>query len=380
MFKGLKGLKKVLSLVVVLILLVGTSVYAQTEPETYKIGVILPLTGNLAFLGVGQKQGLELAVDHANDTLRMRGKSLKLFFGDSKGSNKEAVTLVNKMIATDDIKIFFVSLTGPVHAVAPIIDRIGGILFAFTLQPGITDISQNIFRVCVSGNQEWNMIADYCKNQSLGNIAMIVEANEYGMAARDIFIKEAQPTCNVLINKEYIQAGKRDFRDLLIPIKNAQEDLGAIILITHAPRLIQIIKQAREMGIQLEFIGNVNFTYEFVRKAISEIALGSIFTTPLFGIVSQKGFQLRFVDAYKAKYGKEPGWNEAYSYDNIIVLSEAIKRARSGKVQDFKQALYEIDNISGATGKISIKRNGDAKTEIHLARLGENGKIEIIKK
>jgi branched-chain amino acid transport system substrate-binding protein len=91
--------------IIVAIVGIWISTIKEKEPKVYKIGAILPLTGNLAILGEPEKNGMSLAEEIINQQGGINGRPIKIIFEDSKGQPKEAVSIANKFINIDGIKI-----------------------------------------------------------------------------------------------------------------------------------------------------------------------------------------------------------------------------------------------------------------------------------
>ncbi|RKX44338.1 MAG: hypothetical protein DRP27_06745 [Thermotogae bacterium] len=67
-----------------------------SEEKVIKIGAILLLTGNLAFMGELERNGMKLVEELTNKKGRENGKRVQIVFGDSKA--KEAISSANKFI------------------------------------------------------------------------------------------------------------------------------------------------------------------------------------------------------------------------------------------------------------------------------------------
>ena len=61
-----------------------------------------------------------------------------------------------------------------------------------------------------------------------------------------------------------------------------------------------------------------------------------------------------FVEAYKAKYNKEPDAFAALGYDAVQLLAQAIKDANSAEPAAITEALAKIKDFEGITGKMTI--------------------------
>ena len=62
----------------------------KREENVIKIGAILPLTGNMAYLGESIKKGMDMACAHLNNENTIK---IEIIYGDSKGDNKTGIDL-----------------------------------------------------------------------------------------------------------------------------------------------------------------------------------------------------------------------------------------------------------------------------------------------
>ncbi len=74
------------------------AVSARAADDTIKMGVSVPLTGEIASYGEDVKAGIELAVADVNAKGGVLGKKLQPLFEDDAGDPKLAVTIANRML------------------------------------------------------------------------------------------------------------------------------------------------------------------------------------------------------------------------------------------------------------------------------------------
>lgn len=346
------------------------------EQKIIKIGAILPLTGNLAWLGVGEKNGMELAKEKINKNGGILNNKLEIIYEDSQGDPKLALSAVNKLISVDNAKFILVSTTGCANVIIPVIEKEGALEFAITIDPKITDRSQNIFRVWVSDDQQWSLIAQYLnKKKSMYNkIGIIRVNNEYGINSKKSFFEYLGQDINIAFDEEH-PLGEKDFKNIISKIKSKKID--GIVLMEYANDLVNLVKQLKENGVNTQLFGNIDFIFDFVKKSLFELADGVIFTAPGFSIGKVSPLGEEFIAKYSEKFKKDVSWNEAYSYDNILILVEAFRRVGTTEPMKVKNALHTIKNFPGVTGDITVLANGDTTTTLYIVKY-KNKKIEII--
>lgn len=359
-----------LTIAIILGFIFAANGYAGSEPEALKIGAVLPLTGKIAWLGINVQNGLSMAAEDINAQGGVRGRKIKILYGDSKGQPKEAVSLANKFIGIDKVDCLMVLGTAMVNAVLPIADRNDTLMFGFTIHPGITKKSKNLFRIYVSDDQEWVLLADYINKSDAKSIGILHINAEYGLDSKKALQENLEPDVEILFSEAY-EIGQSDFRSILLKVRGKKAD--AVVLMGYGIEYVPMLRQMKEMGFHAKILGNVDFVYDFVRK--EETATGAVFTAPAFsfGEYSVRGKQ--FLEKFRTQFGRDPAWDEAYSYDNILILSEALEKSNSTRTQDLVQELVKIKDFEGVSGKITITQYGDSITSIYLATL-EKGAVK----
>ena len=99
----MKKLLFVMSLLLLFVVSCGGKKAADSN--VIKIGVIAPLTGDVAQYGVAVKNGVQLKVDELNAAGGINGKKIELVVADSKGESQEAVNIFKKMVSQDKVNL-----------------------------------------------------------------------------------------------------------------------------------------------------------------------------------------------------------------------------------------------------------------------------------
>jgi branched-chain amino acid transport system substrate-binding protein len=111
-----------LGLVLVVCLAVGAIRVARAA-EPYDIHVILPLTGNGAFLGKGHRDSLDTLAEIVNKSGGIAGRPLQFVYHDDQSSPQVAVQLANDVLAEKPAVILGSSLVAMCAAIAPLMQN-----------------------------------------------------------------------------------------------------------------------------------------------------------------------------------------------------------------------------------------------------------------
>jgi branched-chain amino acid transport system substrate-binding protein len=95
---------------------------AARAAGSYDINVVLPLTGNAAFLGQGQKETLSALEEQVNETGSIQGEKLHFVFHDDQSQPQVAVQLTSGLLGNKLAVVMGSSLVGMCLAMAPLMD------------------------------------------------------------------------------------------------------------------------------------------------------------------------------------------------------------------------------------------------------------------
>ena len=214
------------------------------------------------------------------------------------------------------------------------------------------------------------------KDLGFKRIAILYINAAYGVGITGVFNSEFNRLGGSIINSEGYNRGETDFRGMLTKIASNKPD--AIYLPGYATEVTQILKQAQELGIKIQFLG-VNSLYDpKLIEIAGNAAEGAVFTYPTFDPKSHDSIITSFVDKYKKKYGVEPDAFAAQGYDALRILSEAILTLFSGNSslngEQIRQALLSLEEFEGVGGTIHFDNRGEVEKPLRLLTI-KDGKF-----
>jgi branched-chain amino acid transport system substrate-binding protein len=136
----------------------------------------------------------------------------------------------------------------------------------------------------------------------------------------------------------------------------------SIYIIAYANKTIDVLRHIKEKG----YTGVVCATSAFYSGEVierePEIVDGVFFPQPAFEIQSDLPLIRGFVEAYRAKYGRDPDIYAAHAYDAVRVALQVPGIARAWEANEIRRALqFEIKEFPGVTGPIQFDDYGDVR-------------------
>ncbi len=352
----------------------------SAKEDEVSIGVVAPLTGDQAYIGIGVQQGAQLAVEDANVKGPVFGNTrLKLLSMDDQHNPTQAVLAANKLIANPDALGVVGHFNSSCSKAASSIYHEGRMA---QVSPASTnpDISKQgfdtFFRVCATDDVQAPAAANFVASKlGLKKIAVLDDQTTYGKGLANEFEKKFKALGGTVLRHDGIKQGEKDFTPLLTKIKSLGPELifyGGVY-----PEMALLIKQSRKMGLEVPWMGGDGiYDVSLIRLATPELSEGTYAT--MLGVDPHSLPEAKdFVARYEARYG-EIGSFSAYAYDAANVLIEAIRRAGTRDRETVLNQVRSTKDFPGVLGVINFDAKGDAiGKSISIFKI-ENGKFKFI--
>lgn len=358
--------KKIFSIILAVSLLVIIGIaplFTLTESkDVVKIGVIIPLTGKLSYIGEAEMHGIELAIE----TVRVEtGLDIEVIFEDSQGQPDQAVTAYHKLKTIDNIKYIIVAQSSSVFAVAPLAEEDKTVLLTIsTLSPKISELGDYIFRHNLYPADDAEFLAEsICTKLGHKKIGYIMEDTESAKTYFPVFKKKFKELgCSISIQEIY-NTETMDFRTLLLKIKDS--GVETVFAYSHAIETATMMKQSAEIGLELQWTSMFILEDQIVIDTAEKFAEGAIFSS-MYNVDSKKTIVREFRDQYILKFGEKPITFSALAYDDILIYANAFSRCPDlTDTECVKDSMYQLE-IEGVTGSIWFDEKGDSHKSLIL--------------
>jgi branched-chain amino acid transport system substrate-binding protein len=342
---------------------------------TIKIPIAAPFTGQLASFGEGMKNGALLKAEEINAQGGINGQKVEIILEDELCDPKEAATVATKLAADPGIFMVVGHLCSSASLAALPIYKEAGL-------PAISPASTNVnlgrmspyyFRNVYKDDFQGLFLAKYAKEvKGYKKVAIFYEMNDYSMGLMNAFMKQAKKNGIRILGKEAYTAETTDFKPQLTKFKMMKPD--AVFIPGYAPQGTLIISQAKSLGMNnVDFLGADGLDDNLMLK--NPDTEGLFVTTPF--IPDKAGPNAAaFIKAYQEKFGIEPNWFAANTYDAVGIAAQAIAQAGPNreKVREYLAAMdTKAKAYDGVAGKTYFDKNGDCLKEAFVKEI-KNGK------
>lgn len=362
---------------------------ADSGDKTVKIGVIAPLSGSLTALGLGIKNGADLAVRQANEQKKIKGWKIVLAPEDDTAVPDVGANAATKL--SDDKSVLGVvgTLNSSVaEKVAPILNSQKVVMVSPantnpTLSQG-ADPNKKVrpfdhyFRVATTDLIQGPFAGNFAY-QTAGkrNVVVIHDKKTYGQGLALQFKAQFEKLGGKVPTVETVEPDGKDFGPVLSKIKRFNPDM--IYFGGEYPAASLFTSQADQQGLKVPLMGGDGiFSGTFI--SVAKTAGEGDFATSVGAPTDKLDTAKSFVDAYKAAGYADPyEAYGAYAYDAANVLIEALSKVLPGEDEitdevrtKFRQAVQD-GSVNGVTGKVAFDEFGDTTTRILTVYKVENG-------
>ncbi|HZD71835.1 MAG TPA: amino acid ABC transporter substrate-binding protein [Actinomycetes bacterium] len=366
-------------------------------PDTITVGATLPLTGAESKNGGRYKQGYDLAFDLANRAggIDVNGKKVKvqLKLLDDTTDQAKAVNLAQRLISQDKVDFFLGTYTTSlVEAQSTVAeqDQIpyvnGGGASTSIYSKGFKWIFGTLASIENLSSTEMQWIQkqqDAGKLPKPAKIAMLWENTSHGKdfrkGIRD-FVNASGGKYTISVDESFALDGK-DFSAVLSKVKAAHADL--FMVDAHLPDFLTMQRQYISSGMCHKLITyGARGSEADARKALGAKGVNYILSAVWWNAqLGNQGLNKTFVDEFKAKYGSEPEWYQAVSYEAARALFAAISQAGSVDKQKVRDALSNLrmeSILPGGTLSFPADKGGQANYPFVVQQNMPDGSSPII--
>jgi branched-chain amino acid transport system substrate-binding protein len=337
---------------------------AQAPSGEYKIGVLEPLTGPLAFEGKRHLEGYEAMRDLVNARGGVMGKRLVFAVGDAVDPTA-AASEANRLITREGVRIITGTYSSTLCGAASEAAARHGVIYWETscVDPRFAQRGlRNVFRTEIDGtgfgwyNVEFiakHLAPRFGKKPGELKVAFLSEDSSYGQGVTEAARRRAKQEFGMqeVAAEYYAFASTNDFTPIIVKFKGLAPDV--VHHIARGNDAVLFWRQSREQNFQFQALVHAGATG--YGSADFGKALGADGNGPF--VLSEPGPGLRpeglrpeaqklerdFADAVKAKTGAEPLASHRLAGAGLWLLKLVLDKSGSDDLEKFRGAVMGLD-------------------------------------
>lgn len=384
------------------------AVVALTAPvsaqDTWKIGALYPLTGNLAVLGNENLNGAQIAVEVVNEQGGINGRKVELVSGDASTPEK-AQSEAERLISLVGLKVITGTYSsGLSYASSQVAERHGALYWE---TGGIADTLTKrgfkyFFRVVFTATSNGELAATISKDviaSKLGTapkdlkLLVVHEDSDYGTSVATAAEGKARSLGFNVVDRLSYKSSSTDLSPLVLKMKSMAPDI--VITSSYATDALLIQREMKQLGVNVKaFIGTggiyglASFA-EGVGSGVNGIfdteGSANVGTGELLADAKAQGeiFRTRF----EAKYGKAPSYVAAQGFvGTYVFLKYVLQPANTLDPDKLREVALKVDIPPGGTMlgwgvKFAGPDDAMAGTNMRafpVAQQWQNGKLVVV--
>ena len=385
----MKNWKKVLSLTAAVAMtatMMPVSVFAA-EDETFKIGVIGPMTGDYAQYGLGVYHAAQVAAEEINANGGFNGYNIEILdAGDDQGDPEKAVNAYNDLLDKGMQMLCGTVTSGSCIAVGA---EAAEDTFLFTPSGTALDCitaGSNEFRMCFTDPAQGTKSAEFIGEHQLATkVAVLYDSMaDYNSGVHDAFVAAAEENgLEVVADEAYTTDNNTDYSVQLKKIKDSGAEL--LFLPNYYSDNALILQQAHDAGMDdIKKFGVDGMDGILgVENFDTSLAEGVMLLTP-FSATSEDEKTKAFVEAYEAANKNEvPNQFAADAYDVLFAMQLAANDAAitpdmsNADISAAMSASMLNIELDGLTGKAKWSEDGECDKEPKAFEIKDGAYVEM---
>jgi branched-chain amino acid transport system substrate-binding protein len=386
------------------------------EAKPIKIASSLPLTGEFSITGSKHNDGYQLCVDLINEAGGIDGRKIDLIISDNQSDVDTTLAQFERFINVDKVDLIFGTfsskLTFPASAITEQANMLHPIPSAAALRVYERGFKNLVYfqpnAAEYIGNSPVMMLKDLVPADQQPKTVALAWADDFyaqalvnGLLGNDVTFTNNDGTDKTIslapgalatagyepVFQEMWPAGFTDWTTLASKIKAANADF-LFAPVTSTDEAIQLVRALQQVGYQPKGMFMSQGAQQEFADALGEAANGITIQAswhPLAnfsGLLNGKEFTNQmFLDAFKAKYGKDAGEDEAIPFALCQGVEQAIRATGStdnAVLHDWLAARTADDPVKTVLGDFYWDERGLPINKAFIMTQWQDGKLEFV--
>lgn len=348
---------------------------ACTPPEPLRIGFLGGLSGRVADLGIGGRNGATLAVEMRNQQGGINGRPIELIAEDDQQDPEVARQAVARLLARK-VEVVIGPMTSAMALIVLPQFNAAGIPFISPTATtnALTAIDDQFFRVVApTRSHVFKSAEHHFRVNGLRRVVLVCDLRNdaYTKSWADDFRLAFEGLGGQVVDAIGF-ASNESLAALASSVLDSKPD--GVVIISNSVDSALLIQQIRMRDAAVR-IGTAEWAATERLVELGGRAVEGVVVAQYVDRESKAAAYLAFLSAYRKRFGHEPGYPGLTAFDATNVALDALTARSAG--QTLKQALLTHADFAGAQSPIHFDANGDTQRETFLSVI-ENGRFKSL--
>ena len=351
---------------------------AVAQDNVFKIGLILPMTGQQATTGRQIEAAARLYMAQNGDTVA--GKKVQLIIKDDTSLPDVTRRLAQELVVNEKVNVLAgMGITPSAMATAPLATQSKTPLVVMAAATSsITEASPYVVRTSFTLPQVSVALADWAPKNGIKKVVTLVSDYGPGINAEKFFNQRLTFNGGQVTEALRVPLRNPDFAPFLQKVRDAKPD--ALFVFVPSGAGAAVMKQFLERGMDkagIKLIGTGDVTDDDQLNGMGDGALGVV-TSHHYSAAHPSPMNKKFVEAFeKANKGLRPNVMAVGGYDGMRVIYEALKTTKGVGGGDALLAAMKGQIFESPRGKVFIDaQTRDIVQDVYLRKVERvNGQL-----
>jgi branched-chain amino acid transport system substrate-binding protein len=302
---------------------------AMAQDNTFKIGLILPMTG--PFASTGKQIDAAVRLYMAQNGSTVAGKKVEIILKDDTSAPDVTKRIAQELVVNDKVNVLAgFGLTPLALATAPIATQSKTPLVVMAAATSsITQASEYIVRTSFTLPQAAVAMGDWAPKNGIKKVVTLVSDFGPGFDAEKYFKDRFLLNGGQVTESLRVPMRNPDFAPFLQKVRDIKPD--ALFVFVPSGAGAALMKQFVERGMDkagIKLIGTGDITDDDILNSMGDSAMGVV-TSHHYSANHNSALNKKFVEAFsKANNGLRPNFMAVGGYDGMRVIYEAAKATK----------------------------------------------------
>lgn len=351
---------------------------AVAQDNVFKIGLVLPMTGQQATTGRQIEAAARLYMAQNGDMVG--GKKVQLIIKDDTSLPDVTRRLAQELVVNEKVNVLAgMGITPSAMATAPLATQSKTPLVVMAAATSsITEASPYVVRTSFTLPQVSVALADWAPKNGIKKVVTLVSDYGPGIDAEKFFNQRLTFNGGQVTEALRVPLRNPDFAPFLQKVRDAKPD--ALFVFVPSGAGAAVMKQFLERGMDkagIKLIGTGDVTDDDQLNDMGDGALGVV-TSHHYSAAHPSPMNKKFVEAFeKANKGLRPNFMAVGGYDGMRVIYEALKTTKGAGGGEALLAAMKGQIFESPRGKVFIDaQTRDIVQDVYLRKVERvNGQL-----
>lgn len=340
----------------------GSTDYSQVDlgnSESFRVAMLLPLSGNVASMGQSMKNAATMAIGDINNN------NLVVQFYDTKGTTSGARVAVENAINAGSDLILGPLMADEVSAISDVAKSKDIPVISFSTSPFV--LQEGVYTLGLLSEQQIERIVHYAVGQGRHRLAAVLPNNQSGENMLKSYVKAAKANGAQVTKVGFYAPETMEFTGLVTSMRGGGKgDPGfdALLIPEYGNRLKAISSMFSYYDVSAPdvlFMGTSVWGNTGLSKETE--LYGAVY--PVMSIKQRN----RFAENYQELFGERPNGLSIFAYDAVALASSLSRKNKSL----MKQEITRPDGYYGMSGIFRVLPSGQSEHGLDVVKVTSGG-------